>query len=294
MSAPTSMAPRFALVLGSGGVKSVAALGVAEVLQKEGLLPDLVVGCSAGAIFGALLAMELKAVDAMALAKHLWSREVTSCKRRGAWAELALSPWRRGDPQAFGERFALRDDALILTRLRAAFGASRLEDLPVPMWVNATDAQTGHSVLLQQGGVVEALRASIALPFLFAPHCVNGRWLVDGSVSDPLPVAAAAHARFTLALGFPVPLPRRVDGPTRLATRITASLTNNLMQAHLDAHAGPSLLTLLPQLDRRVGLFDTEAMPQLIELGRRCALEALPQLHKRLALALESSDALAA
>jgi NTE family protein len=287
-------APRFALVLGSGGVKSVAGLGVAEVLQEEGLLPDLLVGCSAGAMFGALLAMGLPAREGMNIATGLWSREVTSQRRHRCWAELALSSMARGASDGFGERFALRDDALILQRLRAAFGTRRLEDLQVPMVVNATDAHTGQAVLLRRGDLVEALRASIALPFLFAPQPLEGRWLVDGSVSDPLPVAAAAHAQFTLAVGFPVPLPKRVNGPTRLATRITASLTNNLMQAHLDAHAGPRLLTLMPQLERRVGLFDTEAMPQLIEAGRRSARAALPQLRRMLNEAGCAGQALAA
>jgi NTE family protein len=276
---PMFAAARLALVLGSGGVKSVAGLGVAQVLQEEGMQPDLVVGCSAGALFGALLAMGKDAADCAHLATSLWSREVTSRKRHRAWAELALSGMTGKDNHAFGERFALRDDALILERLEAAFGDARIEDLPIPLVINATDARTGQAVLLHSGRLVEALRASIALPFLFAPQRLGGQWLVDGSVSDPLPVAAAAQAQATLAVGFPVPLPRRVNGPTRLATRITASLTNNLMQAHLSAHAGPRLHTLLPQLERRVGLFDTDAMPELIALGRRCAQGALPQLR---------------
>jgi NTE family protein len=159
--------------------------------------------------------------------------------------------------------------------------------------VNTTDAHSGQAVLLREGSLVQALRASIALPFLFAPQRIKDQWLVDGSISDPLPVGAAADAQVTLAVGFPVPLPRRVDGPTRLATRITASLTNNLMQAHLRAHAGPRLITLLPQLERRVGLFETDAMPALVALGRRCAHEALPHLQRLLRQA-QSGQALAA
>jgi NTE family protein len=85
-----------------------------------------------------------------------------------------------------------------------------------------------------------------------------------------------------LALGFQVPSPRRVTGPTRLATRVTATLTNNLMHARLAAHAGPTRITLIPELDRRVGLFDTEAMPYLVELGRQAAREALPRLERLL------------
>ena len=85
-----------------------------------------------------------------------------------------------------------------------------------------------------------------------------------------------------LALGFEVPAPRRVSGAVRLATRVTASLTNNLMHARLAAHAGPTRIVLLPELERRVGLFDTQAIPYLVELGRQATWQALPQLCKLL------------
>lgn len=284
--------PRLALVFGSGGVKSVAALGVVEVLEQAGLRPDLVVGCSAGALFGALVAAGHSASEGQALAQRLWSREVTSQRRPRALLDLAMgSTWPRGMPD-FGQRFALRDDRLICQRLHQAFGEQRLEQLPIPLLVQASDAHSGEPVVLRQGRLCDALRASVALPFLFTPQRIGARWLVDGSVSDPLPVAAAAHAQVVLAIGFPVPAPLRVSGPSRLATRVTAALTNNLMQARLSAHAGPSRIVLLPTLARRVGLFETEAIPELLDLGRQAAWEALPRLAQ-LVHAAEATPTLA-
>lgn len=282
-AAPRAPSPtRLALVFGSGGVKSAAALGVAEVLAAEGLQPDLVVGCSAGAVFGALVAAKLPSRECIAMATRLWSREITSVRRRGALLHAALAPVVTALSRRFEERFALRDDHLILDRMRQAFGSQRLEDLPIRMLVNATDASSGQSVLLSRGSVCDALRASVALPFLFAPHRVGGRLLIDGSVSDPLPVAAAAEAQAVVALGFEVPKPRHVGDASRLATRVTAALTNNLMQAQLATHARPQLITLLPELERRVGLFDADAMPYLIELGREHARGILPRLKQLL------------
>ena len=270
----TATAPKFALVLGSGGVKSIAALGVAEVLLREGMAPDLIVGSSAGAVFGAVLAMGCSSAEAAALAARLWSREVTSQRRWRAWPQLLL-PRLSG----FSEHFSLRDDRLINARLQQAFGDTRLQDLPTRLAVNATDAHTGESVGLTQGSLTDALRASIALPFLFAPKALDGRLLVDGSLSDPVPVALAGRARLVVAVGFKVPQPRRVDRASRLATRITATLSNNLMDARLDALAGPHLVSIFPALERRIGLFDTEAMPYLIALGRRSAEAALPLIE---------------
>jgi NTE family protein len=267
--------PKFALVLGSGGVRSIAALGMVEVLWREGLRPDLVVGCSAGAMFGALIACGHNAQEAVRIAITLWSPEVTRQRRWLAVAQMLMPRLGR-----FDEDFALRDDRLILQRLDQAFGDAQLEDLRLPLRVTATDAATGDTVVIRQGSVVDALRASIALPFMFKPMMLNGMRLIDGFTSDPLPVSAASDARCVLALGFASPMPRRIDLPTRLLAQVTSTMTNNLMQARLDAaHAtGMRLISIFPKLERRVGLFDTDAMPYLVDAGRQAAEEKLPQI----------------
>lgn len=260
----SQMPPRLALVLGSGGVKSIAGLGLAQALQAQGLRPDLIVGSSAGAVFGALIARGDRAEDAVQTATRLWSRDITGRHRKRGWAALA-APRLAG----FDEHFSLRDDSLINERLRQAFGDQRLEDLATPLQVVATDARSGASVLIQQGRIVDALRATVALPFLFAPWPIDGRLLIDGSVSDPLPLAAAAHAETTVALGFECPMPRRVDRASRLATRLLSALTNNLMHARMAAADASRCHVLLLQPEARVGLFDTHAMPAMVALGHR-------------------------
>jgi NTE family protein len=269
-------APRFAIVLGSGGVRSIAALGMVEVLQREGLCPDLIVGCSAGAMFGALIAAGHSADEAVRVATRLWSADVT---RKRRWRAVPQMLW----PQLtrFDADFALRDDSPVMQRLEQAFGDVQIEDLRIAMRVTTTDAASGERVVLHQGALVQALRASIALPFMFAPVQIEGRRLIDGFVSDPLPVSAAGDAQAVLALGFESPMPRRIDGPTRLLAQVTSALTNNLMQARL-AHAGEGglrLLSIVPRLERRVGLFDTQAMPYLVDAGRRATQAQLPAIR---------------
>lgn len=273
----------FNLVLGSGGVKSIAGLGVMQVLSREGLVPASVSGCSAGAVFGALIASGLDMPQAVRMATTLWSREITSARRHRALLEMAL-PRLAG----FGDGFALRDDRLICQRLHAAFGDTRIEDLAIPLRVQATCAADGSSVVLQSGRLDQALRASVALPFLFAPQRIGGRLLVDGSLSDPLPMpapgadAGGGGAIATVALGFRVPFPRSANTATRLATRVTAALSNNLLDSRLAAVDPRRLVLMLPLLERRVGLFDTEAMPYLLDVGRQAAEAALPRLLRLL------------
>jgi NTE family protein len=283
--------PKFALVLGSGGVRSIVALGLFEVLQQEGLQPDLIVGCSAGAMFGALMACGHSAHEAVAIAARLWSPEVTRQRRWWAIPKM-LMPKLCG----FNEEFGLRDDSLVMQRLNQAFGDTRIEELSTSLRVVATDAATGNSVSLRQGSLVQALRASIALPFLFSPVTIDGRRLIDGFISNPLPVSVASDAAAVVALGFEGPMPRRVDGPSRMLGQVTSAMTNNLMHANLNAAraAGMNLISIIPKMERRVGLFDTEAMPYLVELGRRVALENLGQIRSLLEAATATDERLVA
>ena len=272
-SVPVS--PRFAVVLGSGGVRSIASLGMIEVLAREGLHPDLIVGCSAGAMFGALIAVGHEAGEAVRIATSLWSHEVT---RRRLWRAIPqmLFPRLGG----FDADFALRCDRLIMERLDQAFGDARLEDLRLPLRVTATDAATGDAAVIRHGSIVDALRASIALPFMFKPMHIEGRRMIDGFISDPLPVSAAVDAATVLALGFTSPMPRRIDIPSRLLAQTTSAMTNNLMHARLaTARAnGMRLVEIFPKLERRIGLFDTNAMPYLVEAGRRATEAMLPEI----------------
>lgn len=280
--------PRLALVLGSGGVRSIAAVGIVDVLEGAGLRPDLIVGCSSGALFGAAIAMGLGARETLRAATTMWSRELTEQRRWRAWPEL-IAPKLAG----FDAGFALRDDRLIAERIERFFGDLRLESLATPMCVAATEAATGAPVLLTRGRIDLALRASMALPFIFPSVVVDGRRLVDGVISDPLPVAAARDARAIVALGFDGPMPSRVDRPSRLVAQASTALINNLMQARLAAAraAGARVLALELALERRVGLWETDAMPEIFEAGRRAAQSRLPEIVAMLGAPAQRSAA---
>lgn len=268
MSQEGSTKPQVALVLGSGGVRSIAALGIAEVLQAEGIRPDLFVGCSSGALFGAILALGLSSAEALERATSLWSADLTQQHRWRAYGQLVAPRWF-----GFDAGFALRDDRLIGERIGQAFGALRIEELPTPLRIVATEAASGERVVMRRGPLTHALRASIAVPLIFPSVEVDGRRLVDGVVSDPLPVAVAADASVVLTLGFRGVMPRRIDRASRLVAQASTALINNLQQARIDAarSAGQHLLEIELGLDRHVGLWETRAMPYLFEAGRRAA-----------------------
>jgi NTE family protein len=274
-----AFAPRLALVLGSGGVRSIAALGIADVLAGAGLRPDLVVGCSSGALFGACIAMGMSGGQGLEAANSLWSPELTEKKRWRAYFELLAPKLMR-----FDAGFSLRDARLIRQRVELAFGDVLLEDLPTALRVVTTEASSGDSLVLTHGPVAAAVRASMALPLIFPSVQYAGRQLVDGVLSDPLPVSAARDAHAIVTLGFRGALPRRIDRPARLIGRVTTTMINNLQQARLSAAlaVGQRMVHITLEIDRRIGLWETAAMPRLYELGRRAAEHQLPAIRHML------------
>ena len=225
---PSSTRPhagRLAFVLGSGGVRSIAALGIASRLAREGIRPDLVVGCSSGALFGAQIARGMHGEEAMRLATTLWSEELTQQRRWRAYLQL-IAPKLAG----FSSGFALRDDRLIAERITNAFGDVQLEQLPTPLRVAATDAATGEPVVLTQGRLVDALRASMAVPIIFPSVCIGGRHLVDGVLSDPLPIAAAADSRVVLSALTSI---STWPAPSRRSTRVCPEVSVSKVRVSL-------------------------------------------------------------
>ena len=263
--------PRLALVLGSGGVRSAAAIGIAEVLEGAGISPDLIVGCSSGALYGAAIAMGMSRIKALTL----WSTELTEQRRWRAYAEL-LAPRLFG----FGAHFSLRDAGRISARIRQGFGGWKLESLRTPLRIVTTDAATGESVVLTHGSLDDALYASVALPFVFPSISIGGRRLADGVLSNPLPVSVASDAHVTIALGFRGVMPRRIDRPGRLLAQVTTTMINNLQQAHVQAAqaAGHRVLSLELDLDARIGLWQASAIPRIYEAGRRAAQLRLAEI----------------
>lgn len=288
VSLPQRPAPRLAYVLGSGGVRSMAALGAHEVFARHGIQPDLIAGCSSGALFGASLAIGLPADEAATLMTSIWSQNLTEQRNWRGYAQLLAPKLMR-----FGPAFSLRDARRLHQRIVATCAGRRIESLPIALRVAVTDAASGEPLVLTHGDLARALCASIAVPFLFPSVEVDGRWLVDGVVSDPLPVAAALDAQVIVVLALEGSMPRRVDRASRLAAQTTTALINNLQRARLDAarHRGVQCVELPLQMPRRVGLWEAAALPEAYDAGRRAAQAVLPRLRMLLA---PESDAVAA
>jgi NTE family protein len=277
--------PRVAVVLGSGSVKCAAALGLLRVLQREGIGIDMIVGCSGGSLYAAMIALGHDVAAAEAMTRRLWTRELTG--RRNYRSLLAVFL-----PRLFGfdERFGMVDDALILDRLRTAFGDSTFENARVPLYLTATDFHTGDQVVFEKGLIVDAIRASIAIPYIFRPWPVDGRLLVDGFMSDPMPVGVAIQrgANIIVTMGFESPYQHKINTPVRFAFQLSSITSNNLMKANFAFHNlahHTEILPIIPEFKQAIHLFDTDKIPYVIEEGERAAERQVPYLRRLLASA---------
>ncbi len=164
-----SRPPRIGIALGAGSARGWAHIGVLRALEARGIHPQLVAGTSIGALVGAAYAGgKLEEL-------HAWVRELT-------WQQVVGFL----DPSFASGLIGARK---LFEFFRGHFGDPRFGDLARPLGVVAADLQSGHEVWLQQGSVLDAVRASVALPGVITPVERDGRWLLDGGLVNPVPVS---------------------------------------------------------------------------------------------------------
>jgi len=278
---------RVAIVIGSGAVQCASALGMWKVLDREGIDVDMVVGCSGGSIYAAVMALGYDVATCERLTAELWTPKVT-LKRD--WRSL-LGAFM---PKLFGFEGSLGmvHDGPLLEALEPPFGGKDFADARIPLHIVATDLNNGEKVVVSEGSVRDAVRASIAIPYVWKPWKIGERMLLDGCLSDPLPVDVAIRegADVILAMGFESPYPRRIKSATRYAFQVNSVYTNNLLRANYSFHNlahHAEIIPVLPEFDRPIRLFDTDQFPYVIEQGMRATEAQLDYLHR----VLEQPDA---
>lgn len=169
----TTRRPIIGLALGGGAARGFAHIGILRTLIANGIVPDVVVGTSIGAVVGgAYAAGQLDTLEE-------WGRSLQGVRNILGYLDIRLN----GSGLIGGEKLA--------TRLEEAIGQTLIEDLPIKFATVATEVRTGHEIWLTRGRVVDAMRASYALPGIFSPVLIGDRWLVDGALVNPVPVSAA-------------------------------------------------------------------------------------------------------
>jgi NTE family protein len=183
---------KIGLALGGGAARGWAHIGVLRALLKAGIRPDIIAGTSIGAVVGGCY-----------VAGHLdeledFARELTRRRVLG-YLDFNLT----GTGLITGQR--------LCQRLEKHLGDCKIEDLNRRFTAVATEIGTGHEVWLSRGNLVEAVRASYALPGIFRPVKVEGRWLFDGALVNPIPISVcrALGARYVIAVNLNIDISSR-------------------------------------------------------------------------------------
>jgi NTE family protein len=177
--------PRIGLALGGGAARGWAHIGVVRTLVAAGIVPDVIAGTSIGALVGgAWAAGRLDVLEE-------WAR--TATRRR----MLGLLDFRLGGS-------GLINGGRLLQLMQKSFGDIAVEELETRFAAIATEIGSGHELWLTRGSLTDAIRASYALPGIFSPVKIAGRWLMDGALVNPIPVSAARAlgARVVIAVNL--------------------------------------------------------------------------------------------
>ena len=287
--------PRIGLVLGGGGARGDAHIGLLHVLEEHRIPVDFIAGTSAGALIGGLYASGLSPgrIDTL----------VTDTD----WLDAFTDKGRRGD-RTFCRK---RDDDLFLIRSRPGLRRRKLmlppgvldghridlllrrltlpvvsvrefDQLSIPFRAVAADLVTGDAVVLDHGDLAQAMRASLGVPTVFAPREIDGRLLVDGGVADNLPIDLVRRMGADVVIAMDIaPAPMDRDALVSLP-KITFHLTvvaAERNQKRQIASLGDRDVYLRPDLGSiTIASFDRGA--EAVEIGRRAAVKALNSLER--------------
>lgn len=259
---------KIGLVLGSGGARGLAHIGVLKRLDELGFKPDCVVGTSIGALVGAVYsAGNLASLEAL----------VETLDWRGL-AQLFV------EVKLLGAGLIKGDKVMTLLKQRDMIGVHLMKSLKVPFAAIATELYTEKSVALRDGNPVDAVRASIAVPGIFTPHRIGGRTFVDGGLTNPLPVEIAREMGAEVVIAVDVNLMRgkAAEAPEKPGVfdvlMRSIRLLENEVTRHILERSAPEVLIqpavghyqLMDFIEGRAG----------IQAGYEAADAAVPELRR--------------
>jgi NTE family protein len=273
---------KVALVIGSGGLKCMAAFGAIKVLQREGIEVDMIVACSGGALSGVWMAIEAGDPDeGAAYFSRIWQTAFSKKSYKSIFKAIF--------PKLFGfkGRFGIVDERAINRAMREFVGERRFEDLKIPLYLVATDFTTGEKVVLSEGSIFDAMRATISIPLVLPHWEVDGKLLVDGALSNPLPIDVAVRegADVIVAIGFEDTLSSKFPTGMSLVTQLISVMVNHLYSSQyafysLSHHA--EVVPIIPTFSQAVSLEDLHLIPHLVEQGAQAAEGEIPYLRRLL------------
>ena len=250
--------PIIALVLGSGRARSYAHIGAIEILEKNNIHPDFIVGTSAGSIVGSLYASGKNASELREIALNLKANDVR---------DVTL------DRKGFFEGKKVEDF------INKEVNNTPLQSLKIPMYVIATELKEGKKVVFNYGNTGQAVRASVAIPSMFIPTKIGDDEYVDGGLVSPVPVDVAKKLGADIVITVDI-----LAQPIYTETSNIWGLFNqniNIMQKHLaQEELKGADIVIQPDLREKVHIFDVSGREITMLAGQNAAQKVMPEIRK--------------
>ena len=266
------------MALGSGSARGLAHIGVIRVLKEEGIPIDMIAGTSIGAVVGGLYALRRDITRIEEIADEMNWRRLLSL------VDLAF------------HKTGLIRGRKIMAWARSVIGRDiQFSDLEIPFACVATDIMAGQEVVINEGSVMEAIRASSSIPGLFSVAKLQGRYLVDGGLVNPVPISIVKNmgAEFVIAVNV-IPDARSANRAYRTANkRKTGSKEPNIIDVLTQSvyiGARPLVQTALESADlaiepqvASIGPGEFHRARECILQGELAAADCIPKLKRMLA-----------
>lgn len=247
-----------ALVLSGGSARGLAHVGVIEVLMREGIHFDLVVGTSIGALAGATYCLGLPIEHTLRIARKTTIRDLL---------DITIS------------RMGLTDGNKLEALIRSAVDNKGFADLKIPIAITAVDIETGEDLCFTSGDLIKAIKASCSLPGIFRPVEMNGRLLVDGGIRHHLPTAVAKALGADIIVAVDVGFCVKNEKINNMLGVIMQSI--QILGERLSMHQSEKADILIkPDLGKDIDQLAFDKSALIIRRGQEAAEEALPRVKK--------------
>lgn len=259
---------KIALALGGGAARGFAHIGVIKALEAQGIVPDIVVGTSAGSVVGALYASGMSGFELQNVALEM--------------EEAMVADW------ALPNRGVLKGEAL-QDFINQKVNNLAIQQMPRSLGVVATDLQSGALVLFRRGNTGMAVRASSAVPGVFQPVEISGRDYVDGGLTSPVPAesARAMGADFVIAVDI-----SNVGRPDRITGTLDVLLQTFTIMGHaISRHELKGADVVIRPQTSAVSSTDFKGRHLAILEGEKAAAAIMPELKDKLDRAREPEHA---
>ncbi len=247
----------------------MAALALIDFLKESHVEIDLLVGCSGGSLIAGTTTLGYTSDQTLEFYRDYFQRKPFSEADYRTLLGIANLPFGRFDLES-----GIVKPHKLLRFYRDVYGDSRLEDTPIPTLLQATDIQTGRGVVLDRGGLAEAIYASTAMYPFVPPIRYRGKWLVDGVYTSPLPLIEAVRRNMDviIAMVFPEtnqPEPRRFsDALNNIIATSARALARSQISLAIDLHHY-EIIVVNVDFEEWIGVTDQAKMPEILEAGRK-------------------------